>query len=308
MTELLNRPESQENDTPDTATLQEMFNAQDSESNNLSIDQQYELPTQASLLDRAVNRINKFATSRAHGKALKEYRARDYDGYISHLANVADSTEATPMAKATAEMAIEREWRREDREKMIEKGTEKVRGFGRSVIAHLKGVGEITLGIGLASAEVAGRGVKKTAEAAKTGTAKFGEKVGDGFIAGMKKVESGMDATGTKIETIKQNLEANKMHKEALVENRKRDEQHENALKMNEKFDRVKKRKDAALVRKQARHRKWTNLKTGLKEYNGYVKEGLVETKERAKRKARIYRSAGRQALATYRDAIAAHK
>ncbi|HEY1085100.1 MAG TPA: hypothetical protein VGE34_00055 [Candidatus Saccharimonadales bacterium] len=103
-----------------------------------------------------------------------------------------------------------------------EKAKEKVMGFGRSALSRLKSAGLITLGLGVMGAKATGRGMKNVGEAAKTSTVKLGEKTGDAFIAGMKKVESGMDAAGTQIEAFKQRREVNKAHKEAIQEDRER--------------------------------------------------------------------------------------
>lgn len=114
-------------------------------------------------------------------------------------------------------------------------------------------VGHTALGVGIISARAAGRGV-----------ATMGEKVGDGFVAGMQKVEAGMDKGANyvqgKVDAVKESI----------------------AERVQARRERAIERKNAALARKEARRAKWAARRDGVKEYGRYVREGYNESKEAA--------------------------
>jgi hypothetical protein len=206
----------------------------------------------------------------------------------------------------------------------------KIRGIGRAAL-------ELSVGATLLAGSAAARGVKRASEVS-----------GDAMMSGFQKVEAGMDTVGgslnTGAEKVKNTYQTVQFNRETKSNDRKFRKEYakevkafdknaereskilakqekidsKEAAREDKKFERSM-RKKVAQERKDARRAKWAARRDGLKEYGGYVKEGFVETgaavkdklvdsKENAKRKARIYRSAGRQALVTYRDAVDAHK
>lgn len=114
-------------------------------------------------------------------------------------------------------------------------------------------VGHTALGVSIISARAAGRGA-----------AKVGEAIGDGFVAGMQRVEDGMDKAGDyvqgKVDSVKESI----------------------AERIQARRERAIERKNAALARKEARRAKWAARREGVKEYGRYVRDGYGETKESA--------------------------
>ena len=243
-------------------------------------------PTGATLV-RAAQRINglleRRAINKAHGDALKEYRDRDHSGYVDHIADLKDSEEATPMARATAEMALDSEYRKSDREAMVEKAKNKIRGFGTSALSRLKNAGRLTVALPGVAAGAAINGAKRANEA-----------MGDAIMKGFEKTEAGMDAVGNKIadikETAKENYQTRKFNREteaALESSRneyakevkeldkqaKADRKHQDevdkleskfAAKEDRRFERSMRKKEAE-ERRAARRQRWADRRTAIK-------------------------------------------
>jgi len=244
-------------------------------------------PVGATLV-RAAQRVNDLleqrAINKAHGQALKEYRDRDHSGYVDHIADLKDSEEATPMARATAEMALDGEYRKADREEMIEKAKNKVRGLGSSALSRLKIAGRLTLALPGAAVEATVNNAKRANEA-----------MGDAVMKGFEKVEDGMDAVGKKIvekkESIKTNhqtrqfnREMNNSQKQFEKEQAKQlesfDKEAKSEAKLQAKVDKRESKfaakedrrfersmlKKAAQERKNERRARWSNRLTAVKE------------------------------------------
>lgn len=243
--------------------------------------------TGASIM-RAAQRINSLleqrAINHAHDKALNEYRERDNSGYVDHIANLKDSESATPMARATAEMALDQEYRKTDREEMIERAKNKVRGFGSSTLSRLKSAGRLTLALPSVAVEATVSGAKHANEA-----------MGDAVMAGLEKTEAGVDAIGNKIAdtkaTIKENYQTHQFNRETksnqkqfqkeyaketkafdkeAASNRKLQGKVDKweskfAAKEDRRFERSM-RKKVAQERKADRHARWSTRLTAVKE------------------------------------------
>lgn len=185
--------------SPDESSpLYDQLQAEQTASVESSNDTREVSPTGATLV-RAAQRINglleRRAVNKAHGDALKEYRDRDHSGYVDHIADLKDSEEATPMARATAEMALESEYRKADSKELLEKTKTKIRGFGTSALSRLKNAGRLTVGLPVVALDAGINGVKRASEA-----------MGDATIRGFEKVENGMDKVGNKIVDTKANV------------------------------------------------------------------------------------------------------
>ncbi len=280
MTELLSRPESQPENTPDASILQEMYDTPAHEQNETNGDTREVSPLGSGLV-RAANRMNAIleqrAINKAHGEALKEYRDRDYDGYIGHLANVADSPEATPLAKASAEMAVEREWRREDREKMVNEMTVKVKGFGRSALSRLKSAGLVTLGLSIMGAEATGRGAKKTVEAGSATVDSARETIADYRNSRRQAAERKAEAAATA-----------KYERHAAKVQKKNEKAQVKQERVDARLEAARQRKEAAQARKAERHAKWSSRREAFRQYGSDVKAGIIETKDAAVKGAKF--------------------
>ena len=186
--------------SPDESSpLYDQLQAEQAASVESSNDTRAVSPTGATLV-RAAQRINgllerRAIDNKAHGDALKEYRDRDHSGYVDHIADLKESEEATPMARATAEMALDSEYRKADREAMVEKAKNKVRGFGTSALSRLKNAGRLAVELPVVALEAGANGVKRANEA-----------MGDATMKGFEKIETGMDTVGTKIVDTKANV------------------------------------------------------------------------------------------------------
>lgn len=333
MTELINRPEA----PIDPDELQAMFDAESpvaEQTNESAVDTREVSPTGSSIV-RAATRINSVlerrAINKAHSEALKEYRSIDNAGYVDHIASLAESEEVSPMAQASAQMALEREHRIADTKEFFDTSKENVSKLGRSALKSLKSAGMITLGLGVLGAEAAGRGAKRTAEM-----------TGDGMMAGFAKAEAGMDRVGNKILETKADIKSSyqtyqfnretkanqkQFQKEYAKEVKAFDKATAKEAKIQAKQDKIdikeaaredrrferSMHKKAALERRNARRARWSasfdTLKatavSGIESSKDFVTDTTDkarETAERAKQKARITRTAGRMALATYRD------
>lgn len=286
MTEVLNHPEVAPDNSDsrvDTGDLEAMFATQNSDTDSeasveaSNIPGYSELSPTGSMLIGAATRINgileRRAVNKAHDEALKEYRERDYNGYVDHLGSLEDSSEVSPAAKASARMALDREYLKADIQEKLDKAKDKVRGFGRSALSRLKGAGLITAGLGIMSAEATGRSVKKASEATKTGTIKFGEKVGDGFITGLKKVEAGMDSAGETVADIRSARRQAADRKADAVATQEAIAHAEKIKTQREKEAARQERREAALARKNVRHAKWASRREA-------VKQGFVDVKD----------------------------
>lgn len=300
MTELLNRPDQELTQSVesqiDPATLQTMYEvASPEETPEQTIDPREISSTGASIV-RAAQRINNLlerrAINKAHGEALDEYRDRDHSGYIDHLANMKDSQEATPVARATAEMALEAEHRRADRKEMADKAKTMLRGFGSSALAHLKNAGRVTVSLPAAAAEASVNGVKRANEA-----------MGDAVMAGFEKAEAGMDVVGNKLADTKVNIKAGyqtyqfnretksnqkQFQKAYAKETKAFDKEAKSEQKLQAKVDKWESkfaaqedrrferdmRKKAAQERREARHVRWA-------ERRAMIKEAIISTSER---------------------------
>jgi len=166
------------------------------------------------------------------------------------------------------------------RKEKMDQAKERISSFGRAALGRMKNLGLTSLGLGVMAGEASVRGVKRGYEASKDATAKFGQKVGDGFIAGLEQVNNGMDTASEKIAT-KHN--EHKAAKEARASEKESNKQ----KRIEANRERANHRKEAALARKKARRNKWAARREGLKEYAGFVKEGFVETKDAAKEVAK---------------------
>ena len=261
-----------------------------------AIDNREVSPTGSSII-RVAERINTIlerrAIDKAHGEALKEYRDRDHSDYIDHLASLKDSEEATPMARATAEMALEHEHPKDEREEMLEKAKAKIRGFGRSALARLKNASLITVELGVAAGEAVAKGAKRA-----------NETMGDAVMIGLEKTEASMDAVGKKIVETKSNIKTNRQtrqfnretkadqkqfQKEYAREMKNFDKEAAHERKLQTKVDKRESklaakedrrfersmRKKAAEERRTERHARWA------KRYN-FIKEAAVSAPEMA--------------------------
>lgn len=280
-----------DNDTPydadETSPLYDQLQSEQSATVESKADTREVSPTGTSIV-RAAQRINSLleqrAINKAHGEALKEYHDRDHSDYIDHLASLKDSEEVTPMARATAEMALNNEYRKADREEMIEKAKNKLRGFGSSALTRLKNAGRLTIGLPGAVVEAGINGAKRANEA-----------MGDAVMAGLEKTEAGMDAVGKKIVETKANIKTNsqtrqfnretksnqkQFQKEYAEEMKAFDKQAKSEAKLQAKVDKWESkfaakedrrfersmRKKAAKERRAARHQRWSDRRNAIKE------------------------------------------
>lgn len=229
--------ESSVGDAPDASALQEMFDTQ-LDNNEPEVEATAEPEQNQQIPVDATSRVGRFLQRTAD---RLENGANHADTASNYL------TDKTELAKT------------------------KLRGIGRSALARLKSAGLITLGIGVMSAGATTRGVKQAAEATKAGTAKFSEKAGDGFITGMKKVESGMDKAGAAMVSAQEKYsdfrEARREAKQERIEAAK---------------ERARQAKEAALARKAERRAKWAARRDAVKQYGRDVKEGFVEARDAA--------------------------
>lgn len=296
---------------------------------------------------RIHNLLERRAINSAHSEALKEYRDRDHSDYIDHLANLKDSQEATPMARATAEMALEGEYRKADREEMIEKAKNKVRGFGSSALTRLKNAGRLTVGLPVTAVEAGIKGAKRANEA-----------MGDAVMAGFEKAEASMDAVGNKIADTKANIKTGhqtrqfnretrsnqrQFQKEYAKEMKAFDKEAKSERKLQAKVDGWESkfaehsiRKKAAQERREARRERWAERRAMIKEAiisapdqagdammagfakleNGMdavgnamagAKEAATSRIERGKASVHTTRAAGRAALEAFKTTRQAH-
>lgn len=317
MTETQHRPapEVAEQRSQEVDMLNEMYNAP--EVNIDSPQENREISPLGSSLVRAAERVSSIlearAINKAHGEALKEYRDRDHSDYVDHLSSLADSTEATPTAKASAQIALEREYHIADREQLIADAKDKIRGFGNSALRRLKNAGLVTLGIGIIGAEAGVKSAKKGAELAEEG-ARFagktvkanaevataigkhyvGEKIQntkDKITSTWDKAEATAGRAGARVEgaidnginkvtgTIEAAKEALEYRRQAAIKN-----------------------KEAALTRKYERHATWMKLKRKTGETIERTREVTVEQKRKIGRFAARAKASGEAAVDAWKN------
>lgn len=307
MTELLNRPDQSDErltqsieSQVDPALLEAMYEATSySAKEEAAVETQTEQandtrevsPAGATLV-RTAQRINvlleRHAMNKTHGEALKEYRDRDHSGYIDHVDRLKDSEEATPMARATAEMALDSEYRKADREEMLEKAKSKVRGFGSSTLTRLKNAGLITVGLPVIAVEAGIKGAKRANEV-----------MGDAVMTGFEKVEAGIDIAGRKIVEKKENIKTNHQTRQFNRETKANQKQFQKEYaKETKAFD--KEAKSEAKL--QAKVDKWES-KFAAKEDRRFERSMRKKVAEE-RRAERRTRWAGR--LASVKEAIVA--
>ena len=135
----------------------------------------------------------------------------------------------------------------------------KIKGFGRSALSRMKNAGLITIGVGVIASE----------------------KAGDAMMNGFAKVDTGLDAIGSKIDTVAANYQTRSLNRENAKIERASEKQLAKESKQLEKSERVEikikaredarfersMRKKAALERRAARREKWSNRISSAKEY-----------------------------------------
>lgn len=191
------------------------------------------------------------------------------------------------------------------RKEKINQAKERISVFGRAALGRMKNLGLITLGLGIMTGEAGARGAKRGYEASKSATVKFGENVGDGFIAGMEKVNSGMDTVGEKVASVNEAVSDYKKVRQQKAERRAEaaaGKQYESEaakiVRKNEKTqarqerleaarERAMQRKEAAIARKEARRNKWAARRERFKGYASSVKKEFIDTKDAVKETAK---------------------
>ena len=212
-----------------------------------------------------------------------------------------------------------------------DKARTKLRHIGAAALRGAKEAGLITVGLGVLGAEATGRGAKRATAA-----------TGDAMMAGFAKAESGMDYVGAKMldtqAKVKDSYTTYQFNRELRADEKQFQKQNAKELKAFEKssakeakiqakqdkrnikeaaredrrFERSM-RKKAALERRDARRAKWSSTyntlrstaQSGVESTKNFVSDTAEKSRdaaERAKRKAKVTRTAGRMALATYRD------
>ncbi|MDB5165347.1 MAG: hypothetical protein JWM00_237 [Candidatus Saccharibacteria bacterium] len=276
MTEFLTHTVNPDEEHMSTSELEEMFEAQNPEESITSTENGRELSPTASLIRVAANRVAGALEQRALSIHTKEAQEQAFDSYENNIA----TSKQLDKDENKAYKMNERFESSQARQEKLDEAKIKVRGFGRSALAHLKNAGMITLGVGLLAGEAAGRGAKRGAEAAIDGTknvtTKTADKLGDATMSGLGKAENLAETVGTKILGVAESVkEAREYRKEAAA-----------------------RRKDEALTRKYERHAKWMKFKQPFVE----KVNGVKNTVESSKRTIQATRTAGRMALRTFQD------
>ena len=125
-----------------------------------------------SFIMRAATRMSNFLEQRAinksHTEALVDHREVDTNGYIDHMAKLADSTK-NPEAAEYAKSQLNKEYARADREEMLENAHQKITDIGSTALVFAKDKGLIALGAGV----MLGQDVKRDMTDLKAGASKI---------------------------------------------------------------------------------------------------------------------------------------
>lgn len=321
MTETQHRPMSETPDqrSSEIETLNKMFNAPEASTSETADNsgETREISPLGSTLVRAAERVSSIlearAINKAHGEALKEYRDRDHSDYVDHIASLAESTEATPMAQVSAQMALEREYRIADREQLIADAKDKLRGFGNSALRRLKSAGLIGLGIGIIGAEAGAKSAKKGAELASEGARFAGKTVKTNAEVA---AAVGKHYVGEKVENAKEKVTATWDKAEAAAgrAGARMESAIDNGIdKVTGTIEAAKealeyrrqaaiKRKEAALTRKYERHAGWMKLKRKSVETVDRARELTVEQKRKIGRFAARAKASGEAAVEAWKS------
>jgi hypothetical protein len=266
-----------------------------------------ELPPQATLLERAANRLNKMIVNRAHKKALKENGQREAaqqqervdsqeDAFATYEDNVAASKELDRQYEERGTQQLEAQAMNEKfdsdaaRAEKIEEAREKIRQTARSIMSALLEAGALTV-VGTKKAiESGGQGAKRTAEVAKSSA----ETAALAALIAKDKTSSAAETAALKgmfaYDKAKETAVDAKNYAKAGIDFTKQ-QAGEAYTATREKAISLK---DAAKNRIQAR---WNKIKNGSKEKYQSGKNSL-----------RARRTAGRLALGAYRDHMDATK